>query len=177
MSNLLSHDDIHASPTMIDLAIALMALTSIIMLLSAALYFIRTSRRRRALARQQILPMHDNSHSMDPYHPRQRQRSQFSSEKHFSMYGEKSLSGNSFDSSPESIPEIRITFPDEQDEAGRRKSGRVVVVRVGETGIGLEPLKPEDQLPAYEENSGGRFDCIDMDRIGGLKEKSDWYQK
>ncbi|CAD6501800.1 BgTH12-02046 [Blumeria graminis f. sp. triticale] len=177
MSNLLSHDELHGSSTMINLTIALMALISIIMLLSATLYFIRTSRRRRALARQQILPMHENSHSMNSYHPRRQQRSQYNSEKQFSMYSEKSLPGNSFDSSSESIPEIRITFPDEQDEAGRRKSGRVVVVRVGETGIGLEPLKPEDQLPAYEENSGGHFHCVDMDRIGGLKEKSDWYQK
>lgn len=75
--------------------------------------------------------------------------------------------------SPDNVPEIRITFPDEQDEAGRRMSGRVVVVRVGETGVGLEPLK-EEQLPAYEKESGERFHSIDMERIGGLKEKSQW---
>lgn len=75
--------------------------------------------------------------------------------------------------SPENVPEIRITFPDEHDEAGRRKSGRVVVVRVGETGVGLEPL-PEEQLPAYEKEVGGRFHSIDMDRIGGLKEKNEY---
>ena len=75
--------------------------------------------------------------------------------------------------SPDNVPEIRITFPDEQDEAGRRKSGRVVVVRVGETGVGLEPLK-EEQLPAYEKETGERFHSIDMERIGGLKEKSQW---
>jgi hypothetical protein len=76
--------------------------------------------------------------------------------------------------SPDNVPEIRITFPDEQDEAGRRKSGRVVVVRVGETGVGLEPLKEDEQLPAYEKESGERFHSIDMERIGGLKEKSQW---
>jgi len=75
--------------------------------------------------------------------------------------------------SPDSVPEIRITFPDEQDESGRRKSGRVVIVRVGEKGIGLEPVRDE-QLPAYEKESGERFHSIDMDRIGGLKEKSEW---
>ena len=75
--------------------------------------------------------------------------------------------------SPENVPEIRITFPDEQDEAGQRKSGRVVIVRVGETGVGLEPLK-EEQLPAYEKESRERFHSIDMERIGGLKEKSSW---
>jgi len=72
---------------------------------------------------------------------------------------------------PDSVPEIRITFPDEQDETGRRKSGRVVIVRVGETGVGLEPLNDE-QLPAYEKESSERFHSIDMERIGGLKEKS-----
>lgn len=72
--------------------------------------------------------------------------------------------------SPTNIPEIHITFPDEQDEAGRNKSGRVLVVRVGETTVGLEPVN-EEQLPAYEKESPNSFYSIDMDKIGGLKEK------
>ncbi|KAI1281233.1 hypothetical protein F5Y07DRAFT_354050 [Xylaria sp. FL0933] len=72
--------------------------------------------------------------------------------------------------SPTNVPEIHITFPDEQDEQGRRKNGRVLLVRVGETTIGLEPLK-EEQLPAYEKEGKNAFYSIDMDRIGGLKEK------
>jgi hypothetical protein len=72
--------------------------------------------------------------------------------------------------SPDNVPEIHITFPDEQDEQGKRKSGRVVVVRVGETTVGLEPLNDE-QLPAYEKESSAKFYAIDMDKIGGLKEK------
>ncbi|KAI1393928.1 uncharacterized protein F4822DRAFT_386409 [Hypoxylon trugodes] len=72
--------------------------------------------------------------------------------------------------SPTNIPEIHITFPDEQDEQGHNKSGRVVVVRVGETSVGLEPVK-EEQLPAYEKESKSGFYSIDMDQIGGLKEK------
>lgn len=72
--------------------------------------------------------------------------------------------------SPDNVPEIHITFPDEQDEQGRRKSGRVVVVRVGDTTVGLEPLH-EEQLPAYEKESSTQFYAIDMDKIGGLKEK------
>ncbi|GAP87435.1 hypothetical protein SAMD00023353_2601200 [Rosellinia necatrix] len=72
--------------------------------------------------------------------------------------------------SPNNVPEIHITFPDEQDEHGSRKTGRVLLVRVGETTIGLEPLK-EEQLPAYEKDSNNTFYSIDMDRIGGLKEK------
>ncbi|KAI1173780.1 hypothetical protein F4777DRAFT_556715 [Nemania sp. FL0916] len=71
--------------------------------------------------------------------------------------------------SPTNVPEIHITFPDEHDENGRRKNGRVLLVRVGETTIGLEPLK-EEKLPTYEE--GNAFYSINMDHIGGLKEKN-----
>ncbi|RYO76358.1 hypothetical protein DL766_006679 [Monosporascus sp. MC13-8B] len=72
--------------------------------------------------------------------------------------------------SPHNVPEIHITFPDEQDEHGRQQSGRVVVVRVGDATYGLEPVKDE-QLPAYEKESSNGFYSIDMDNIGGLKEK------
>ena len=72
--------------------------------------------------------------------------------------------------SPDNVPEIHITFPDEHDEQGRPRSGRVVVVRVGETSVGLEPLN-NDQRPAYEKESKTQFYAIDMDKIGGLKEK------
>lgn len=72
--------------------------------------------------------------------------------------------------SPDNVPEIRITFPDEQDDAGRMQNGRVVVVRMGETTVGLEPVR-EEQLPVYEKESSSQFYSIDMDRIGGLKEK------
>ncbi|KAI0480285.1 hypothetical protein GGR56DRAFT_671413 [Xylariaceae sp. FL0804] len=72
--------------------------------------------------------------------------------------------------SPGNIPKIHITFPDEQDEYGHPKKGNVVVVRVGETSVGLEPLN-EEQLPAYEKEGNSGFYSIDMDKIGGLKEK------
>ncbi|KAM0264751.1 hypothetical protein ACHAQJ_000576 [Trichoderma viride] len=77
--------------------------------------------------------------------------------------------------SPDNVPEIHITFPDEQDEQGRHKSGRVVVVRVGENAtVGLEPMHDED-LPAYEKEAGGQFYSVDMNQIGGLKEKDHSY--
>ncbi|KAI1337812.1 hypothetical protein F5Y15DRAFT_389212 [Xylariaceae sp. FL0016] len=72
--------------------------------------------------------------------------------------------------SPSNVPEIHITFPDEQDEQGRSKKGSVVVVRVGDHSVGLEPYH-EEQLPAYEKESKTGFYSIDMDQIGGLKEK------
>jgi hypothetical protein len=74
--------------------------------------------------------------------------------------------------SPDNVPEIHITFPDEQDDQGRPKSGRVVVVRLSEgSNVGLEPVSDE-QLPAYEKESSTQFYSIDMDQIGGLKEKN-----
>ncbi|ROW12558.1 hypothetical protein VMCG_00312 [Cytospora schulzeri] len=73
--------------------------------------------------------------------------------------------------SPDNVPEIHITFPEEEDESGRRKSGRVLVVRVGDNAtVGMEPLD-EEQLPAYEKESSHQFYSIDMDDIGGLREK------
>lgn len=71
--------------------------------------------------------------------------------------------------SPDSVPEIRITFPEEEDREGRRISGRVVVVQVGEAGVGyVRPL--EHDLPPYQTQATERFDSVDIDRIGGLKE-------
>lgn len=74
-------------------------------------------------------------------------------------------------SSPSSpVPEIRITFPEEHDDAGKSKSGRVVVVRISETGgLGLEPCSDE-HLPAYQQSDAERFQSLDLDRLGGLKE-------
>ena len=68
------------------------------------------------------------------------------------------------------IPEIRITFPEEEGAAGKRQSGRVVVVRISEQGgLGLEPYN-EESLPPYQSSESGRFESLDLDRIGGLKE-------
>ena len=68
------------------------------------------------------------------------------------------------------MPEIRITFPDEENEAGKSTSERVVIVRISETGgVGLEPYSDED-LPAYQQSDAERFQSLDLDRIGGLKE-------
>lgn len=68
------------------------------------------------------------------------------------------------------VPEIRITFPEEVDDHGKRQSGRVVVVRVGDNGgVGLEPVS--EKLPPYQYSESDRFHSLDLDRIGGLKEK------
>jgi hypothetical protein len=86
------------------------------------------------------------------------------------VHNEKQELVSRSDSPPDSpLPEIRITFPEEIDESGKRKSGRVVVVHVGETAIGLEPV---EALPMYQKTEGERFDSIDLERVGGLVEKS-----
>jgi len=179
------------SPTMIDLIIALMVLIFVALCLIGALYIVRKIRRSRAIARQS-LPQYESSSPNIHRHTRSNSRQLTIStsggygnnRSSVFVYDEKSSMMNARDKemgltgecSPTDVPEIRITFPDEQDEAGRRKSGRVVVVRVTDTGVGLEPLRDEkeEQLPAYEKEMGGRFQSIDMERIGGLKEKSEW---
>jgi hypothetical protein len=70
---------------------------------------------------------------------------------------------------PDSVPEIRITFPEEEDAQGRRKSGRVVIVSVGEAGVGFVRDVPEENLPPYQKHDG--FSSVDLEKIGGLKEK------
>lgn len=78
---------------------------------------------------------------------------------------------NSPPHSPDNVPQIHITFPDETDEKGEQRNGQVLVVRVGDNAtIGLEPVQDE-QLPAYEKEAKSQFYSIDMDQIGGLKEK------
>lgn len=90
------------------------------------------------------------------------------------------------------MPAIHITFPDEQDEHGHRKEGRVVVVRVGDganASVGLSPVHPDsavgfddEQLPAYEKETSvstpdkAGFYSLDLEQIGGLREKerTDW---
>jgi len=158
---------------MMDLIIVLMVLIFVGFVLAGTLYIVRKIRKSRAAARQQ-LPQYEASNAN--HRGLKITTSPYGRASSIFVYDEKSSMMSNSSSppmSPDSVPEIRITFPDEQDEAGRRTSGRVVIVRVGETGIGLEPLSNE-QLPAYEKETGDRFHSIDMERIGGLKEKSSW---
>lgn len=163
-----SSDNKAQNKTMLDLVIALLVLVFVALSLVGSLFFLRRVRRKNAIARQS-LPMHNEPTTQQQGH--RRLTITAPAYTRYSVYDEKSpmMSGPSTPTSP--VPEIRITFPDEQDDAGRRTSGRVVVVRVGDTSVGLEPLPEDEQLPAYEKESGERFHSIDMDRIGGLKEK------
>lgn len=164
--------DAHPAPvsqTMINLLIALLVLVIVGLLLVGALLFYR-SRRRAQKNKEHGLPMYNekrNSTASTISHRRTKNRPSAS----IHIYQEKEALINNSNSPPASpVPEIRITFPEEVDESGKRVSGRVLMVRVGDTTVGLEPVPEKGGLPAYSED--GRFQSLDLDRIGGLVEKA-----
>lgn len=155
------------NPTTINLAIALLAL---VLFASALVGVLLVIRRRRRLRLQSELPLFNKNKD---HNPRRLTITANHSDAVF-VVDEKQNLVNDTSSPPASpIPEIRITFPEEEDDSGKRKSGRVVLVRIGEKGgIGLEPCDEED-LPPYRSDNSGRFQSLDLDRMGGLKEKDD----
>ncbi|OAR02015.1 hypothetical protein LLEC1_03424 [Akanthomyces lecanii] len=162
------------SDKMINALIAILVLAFVSIILISTLYFFRRSRRMQKL-RNESLPTY-NEASKEPM----LQHSLTIETKHngrssvvvIGRDGQPMLQNpNSPPDSPDNVPEIHITFPDEHDDDGQRKSGRVLIVRVGDNAaVGLEPVR-EEQLPAYEKEAKGQFQSIDMDKIGGLREK------
>jgi len=161
------------SRTMVNLMIVLLVLVVCGFALVGILFFLRD--RRRKQKSNEGLPMY----SEKPAHPLNHRRLTITATPYggrtdsFHVYSEKQhlIQGSLTPPyTPDSVPEIRITFPEEEDESGRRKSGRVVVVHVGETGIGLEPVI-EDNLPPYQRSDSDRFHSVDLDRVGGLRDK------
>lgn len=155
--------------TMISLLISLLVLFIAGAALVAALFFLRNARRARQQAHSQQLPLYEKRRST---HRRLTiQASPYGNGRDsVVVYEEKKDYSPSTPTSP--VPEIRITFPDEVDESGKQQAGRVLVVRVGDHSVGLEPM---EDLPAYQRDASDRFDSLDLDRIGGLKEKDDKY--
>lgn len=159
--------------THIALLISLLMLVLLGLVLIGALLFLRNIRRARKQAEADAqLPLYEKRQSNHsrltitamPYKGRES----------VVVYSEKQNLMSPTASPPTSpVPEIRITFPDEVDESGKRQSGRVVVVRVGEHSVGLEPVN--EDLPPYQRDASDRFDSLDLDRIGGLKEKDSKY--
>lgn len=153
---------------MYNLLIALVVLFALIALLVSGLLMLRTRRNRnkiREVSQDDALPTYEPTgrRSLIPSNLTIKAPAYVEHEKRRLM-NEGSPPG-----SP--IPEIRITFPEEVDEGGRRKSGRVVVVKVGEHTVGMEPVT--DCAPSYEESEKERYESLDLDRMGGLKEKVD----
>ncbi|KAH7073964.1 hypothetical protein BKA63DRAFT_567128 [Paraphoma chrysanthemicola] len=159
--------------THVALLVSLLMLVLLGMILIGALMFLRSMRRARKEAEMDAqLPLYEKRQSNHsrltitamPYKGRES----------VVVYSEKQDLMRSAPASPSSpVPEIRITFPDEVDESGKSQSGRVVVVRVGEHSVGLEPV--QEVLPPYQRDASDRFDSLDLDRMGGLKEKDDKY--
>lgn len=156
------------SPDIVNLLIALLVLVLVLFVLIGGLLVLRRRRQKK----QPVLPVH-NGQSVS--NPRRLTISTPPSAKTESVlvYDEKrSLMENSSSPPDSPVPEIHITFPEEEDESGKRKSGRVVVVRISEGGgVGLEPY--QEQLPPYQASDAGRFQSLDIERMGGLKEKED----
>lgn len=159
-------DEVGLSNTLVDLLISLLVLVLLALALLGGLFIIR---RKRQSQKDSVLPVHNGQI------PTSQRRLTITANKHDSVtvYDEKrALMDNSDSPPPSPVPEIRITFPEEEDESGRRKSGRMVVVRISEAGsVGLEPC--HEELPPYQTNDTGRFHSLDIERMGGLKEKGE----
>jgi len=158
------------TPTMVNLLVGLLGLVFLGLTLVALFFILRQNRKSR---KQSELPLYNESSSKTSNHRRLTITATPYGQRSESVYvcNEKQTLVASPCGTPTSpIPEIRITFPEEEDAFGKRKSGRVVVVRIGETGVGLEPYS-EDDLPPYQNSDAGKFQSLDLERMGGLKEK------
>ncbi|KAF2722072.1 hypothetical protein K431DRAFT_59674 [Polychaeton citri CBS 116435] len=173
--------------TVITLLVILLVLFALTLILVGTLLIFR--HKKRSSRKQNLgLPLYNekssrptSSSSTMSHHRRVMVRPSESvhiyHEKQHLMNSSDGSSGPASPSSP--LPEIRITFPEEIDEAtGKRVSGRMVMVHVGETGVGLEPVVSGEALPGYLEKepgdqNGSRFHSVDLDRVGGLIEKED----
>lgn len=158
------------SHTMLSLVIALLVLVLFALLLVASLLWMRQRRRRARMSAAALPKFEDDRRLSTASTASTHRRVMVRPSESVYVYQEKPKALESGESSPTSpLPEIRITFPEETDDAGKRVSGRVVVVRVGDTSIGLEPV--HDNLPAYEKENE-RLYSLDLERIGGLEEKN-----
>jgi hypothetical protein len=150
----------------VDLVVALLALVLLALCLIGMLCYLR---RQRQAHKRHLLPTHRRC-------PSQRRvtisaTSYLGDAEAIYVVDEKQNLANHSSLQPSPVPEIRITFPDEEGANGKRQSGRVVVLRIADSGVvGMEPLA-RDQLPPYQQHTTERFQSLDLDRMGGLKEK------
>lgn len=162
------------NPSNTDLLIILVSLSFAGLVSAGFIYAVRKFQARRS-ERRASLPVYSsnnrNIRDLNIHAPPYSRNS-------YNYYDEKSggyTSSSSSASTPRSpVPEIRITFPDDVDNEGRELKGRVVVVRVDDKGgVGLEPVHDDEQPPKYERD-GKKWDELDMDLMGGLKEKKEF---
>jgi len=146
------------------LLITLVVLLVLCMVLAGSLYVLHRHRSSRKKAR--TLPSYEDS-----TRDHNRLTIQTSRNSTFIFSEKETLINKSspMPLSPDNVPEIRITFPEEEDKDGRRVSGRVMVVQVGEAGVGFVKPMENGDLPPYNVNND-RYASIDLECIGGLKE-------
>jgi hypothetical protein len=156
-----------ATSFQVNILITLLALALIGLLLAGGLY---TLRRRRRAEKATLLPSH---HAFGNHKQLSISTSAILG-KHESVFvieEQRDLIANSSSPPSSPLPEIHITFPDEEDKSGKRQCGRVVVVRIGDSGsVGMEPVV-DDGLPPYTANGADRFHSLELSRIGGLKDR------
>ncbi|KEY70277.1 hypothetical protein S7711_04385 [Stachybotrys chartarum IBT 7711] len=159
---------------LIDLALVFLGLIFLGLIVASGLFLVRRQRLQRQM-QQDTLPTYNDGKRMANHRGLtiETTHNGRSSVFFIGRDGQPMLQNpRSPPHSPDNVPQIHITFPDEHDDKGHLKSGRVLVVRVGDNAtVGLEPIQDEP-LPAYEKESKGEFYSIDMNQIGGLKEKN-----
>ncbi|KAJ4524039.1 hypothetical protein HRR83_002157 [Exophiala dermatitidis] len=144
-----------------------------LLLIASILSFILLCLRRKRLARERaLLPTYQQPTYSHHRSPSINNLNQDGKNESIFVYDEKmNLIHNSSSPASTAVPEIHITFPDEAGNSGNKQQGRVVVVHITESGsVGMEPLHREP-LPPYQKEDADRFQSLDLDRIGGLKEK------
>lgn len=155
---LVRSSDVTLSGTTVDLLIVLLALLLTSLVAVAALILLRRYRKARLQA--------GDLQSSKPSKHRRRNSQSYN----FVQNEKQQLLASASGPPTGPLPEIHITFAEEVDESGKRQSGRVVVVHLGEKGdIGLEPFA--ETLPPYQQSASDRFHSLDLERLGGLKEK------
>jgi hypothetical protein len=162
----LGQDDSSYTPEMANTIISVLALIALLGFCFGAFFFLR---RRKQQPSASLLP----THSKSAHHRQLSISTDFDGPRNslVCVYDEKrNLIANASSSAGGSVPEIRITFPDEDGTTEKNCGGRVVIVKVGDSGtVGMEPLKDEF-LPPYQTNDNNRFQSLDLNRIGGIKE-------
>jgi len=169
----LDEDGTSFTPDMANTIIVVLALLALASFCFGAYFFLRR-RKQSHSGDKHLLP----THSKSAHHRQPSISTSFDRPAHNSVYiydEKRNLIANASSSASGSIPEIRITFPDEEGSLEKPKGGRVVIVKVGDSGttVGMEPLK-EEFLPPYPTTDNDRFQSLDLDRIGGIKEPKQW---
>lgn len=160
------------SQTIINLLIALLVLLVISICMCGALLFFR--HRRRSLKHHGLPLYNEKRDSSSSVASSLRRPFSKNTDSIYVLQEKQNLLDNSDEPRPSGVPEIRLTFPEEYDADGKRTSGRCVIVRVSESGVGLEPV--QEKCPAYKQSESERFQSLDLDRVGGLTEKADQKQ-